>query len=351
MSRAPTVQGEADRPVADAIEGVPAPGQHERLFGHAEAQAAFDQALASGRLHHAWLLAGPKGIGKATFALALAARLVADDGDSGRARRMIGRGAHPNVLHIARTWDDRTKRFRTQLAVDDVRRTQGFFGMTVAGGERRVCVVDPADELSTGAANALLKILEEPPAGAVFLLVAHAPGRLLPTIRSRCRSLTMRRLADEDVDRAVAHLQPEAAQSEREAAVRAADGAPRQALLALQGDTLKHFAVFEAIAAAALEGRTDWTKAHGLADRLSARQADAEFEQFRDLVFGWISARLSRGDDDPRSLVRWATLWEKARTSLERGRTFNLDRKQLVLDLFAALFEAAGTAPLNSRTR
>ncbi len=111
------------------------------------------------------------------------------------AARLVASGAHPDLLHLRRPWDDKAKRFRSELTVDEVRRLTPFFGSTASGGGWRVAIVDPADDLNTNAANALLKMLEEPPARGLFLIVSHAPGRLLPTIRSRARRLPSRRSA------------------------------------------------------------------------------------------------------------------------------------------------------------
>lgn len=349
MARAPEIE---ERWIADAIDGVPTPGEHDHLFGHGEARAAFERAERSGQMHHAWLLSGPRGIGKATFAFDAAARLLGSRERDDPVRRQIARGAHPGLLHLARTYDEKGKRFRTQLPIDEIRRTQAFFGMTAAGGDRRVCIVDPADEMSIGAANALLKVLEEPPRGATFFVISHQPGRLLPTIRSRCRHLPMRPLDEGEVEAAVRALLPDVRDDALDAATRVASGAPRQALLALQGEVLSNFARFEKIASAADEGRLDWQGAHGVAEKLSTRAAGAEFDQFIDLAQRWIAERARAGAADagatPRSLAAWARLWERTVDNLERVRTFNLDRKQLVLDLFADVFEtlaAQSTGP------
>ena len=326
------------RPIADAIEGVPTPGEHSHLFGHEAGLAQIRDAVRGDRLHHAWLLAGPRGIGKATFAFDAAARLLGSEAPDDAVRRQIAQGAHPGLLHISRSWDEKAKRFKTQIAVDDVRRTLPFFGMTASGGARRVCIVDPADDMSIGAANALLKVLEEPPKGAVFFIISHSPGRLLPTIRSRCRTLQLTPLGDEAVGRTLSALASGTDESAAAAAVAVANGAPRQAFLALQGDVLARFERFKAVAGKAAKGTADWQAAHALADGLSSRAAVPESDQFFDLVQAWI-AEQARAGGNLASLARWATLWERTAAHLDRARTFNLDRKQLVLDLFADLFE------------
>ena len=324
-----------ERPIADAIDGVATPGQHADLFAHEKAIADFETARNENALHHAWLLTGPKGIGKATFAFEMAVRLLGGDE---RVRRQIAGGAHPGLLHIARAWDEKAKRFKTQIAVDDVRRTQAFFGMTAVGQGHRCCIVDPADDMSIASANALLKILEEPPKGAVFFVISHQPGRLLPTIRSRCRHLALRPLGDADVERAVRARGVEASDQALGEAVALSGGSPRQTLLALQGSVLAHYRQFQQIARKAGEGRQDWHAVHGLAEKLSARVADAEYDQFSALVQRWIGER-ARSDADLRTLAGWAGLWERTLARDAQAREFNLDRKQVVLDLFADLFD------------
>jgi DNA polymerase-3 subunit delta' len=203
---------------SDAVE-IPHPRETFALLGHAQAECALLDEYRSGRVAHAWLIGGPTGIGKATLAyrmarfvlahpdpLAPAVRdattLVVPPG-APAARRVAGR-AHPDLLVLEREPDDKGK-MRTVITVDQVRRTVSFFGSTAGEGGWRVCIVDSADELQyPQGSNALLKVLEEPPPRSLFLLVSHAPGRLLPTIRSRCRRLTLRPLDQADVVAAAA---------------------------------------------------------------------------------------------------------------------------------------------------
>src|SRR5947209_1685077 len=190
------------------------------LYGHAEAEQAFLTAYRGGRMPHAWLIGGVGigGIGKATLAYRMARFLFAHPDQAAEdvrkssslalpadhpvARRIAAQG-HPDLLALERVEDEKGK-MPTMISVDLVRRTIGFFGSTAGEGGWRVCIVDSADELNPSGANALLKILEEPPAKALLLVVSHAPGRLLPTIRSRCRRLMLRPLAAADVARATA---------------------------------------------------------------------------------------------------------------------------------------------------
>ena len=214
-------------PEPDRVEGAPHPRETRALCGQARAEAAFLDAHAGGRLHHAWLLTGPRGVGKATLAWRIARFLLTEppaaDGaglfgdtppaptsldvpeDHPALRRMEAL-AEPSLFLLRRAWDDKARppRLKTVITVDEVRRLKGFFALSAADGGRRVVIVDAADEMNANAANALLKLLEEPPAGAVLLLVSHQPSRLLPTIRSRCRELRLETLGAEDMAAALA---------------------------------------------------------------------------------------------------------------------------------------------------
>ncbi|MGD8327641.1 MAG: AAA family ATPase, partial [Sphingomonadales bacterium] len=168
----------------------------EPLLGYDEAERLFLDALNSDRLHHAWLLTGPKGIGKATFAYRLSALLLSDstNGDIDElhpAIRLLRNEAHPDLRILKRGIDPKTGKLKSEISVADIRVLQGFLGSTAAQGGWRIIIIDAADDLNRNAANALLKILEEPPKKVAFFLISHAPGRLLPTIRSRCRHLAL----------------------------------------------------------------------------------------------------------------------------------------------------------------
>ncbi|MBM3606380.1 MAG: DNA polymerase III subunit delta', partial [Alphaproteobacteria bacterium] len=182
----------------DRVPGAPHPRHAARVIGQDSAIAAFVEAARGGRLHHAWLLTGPRGVGKATLAWTIARWLLAGadsadlfaDRDSPEARR-IAALSEPRLQLIRRPWDDKTGRLRTEITVDEIRRLLSFFHLSAAEGGRRVAIIDAADDMNIAAANALLKALEEPPTDALILLVAHQPAGLLPTIRSRCRTLRL----------------------------------------------------------------------------------------------------------------------------------------------------------------
>src|SRR5436305_7628824 len=198
------------------------PRQTTELFGHRDAEAALMNAYRSGRIPHAWLIGGPAGIGKATLAYRMARFVLAHGNPLGSdvqgagslsvdpsnpVARQIAAGAHGGLLTLERTRNDKGV-LRTVITVDETRETISFFGSTAAAEGWRVCIVDTVDELNPNAANALLKTLEEPPKQSLFLLISHAPGRVLPTTLSRCRRLPLRPLATADVARAAAAAMP-----------------------------------------------------------------------------------------------------------------------------------------------
>src|SRR6266481_3517453 len=205
------------RQVEPQFAAIP-PRETTALFGHREAETALLNAYRSGRIPHAWLIGGPLGIGKATLAYRMARFVLAHRNplseDVRRAEtlnvdpsdpvaRHVAAGAHGGLLTLERSLNDKGV-MRTVITVDETRETISFFGSTAAVEGWRVCIVDTVDELNANAANALLKVLEEPPRQSLFLLVSHAPARVLPTIQSRCRKLPLRPLATEDVIRAAA---------------------------------------------------------------------------------------------------------------------------------------------------
>ncbi len=174
----------------------PDPRENPNLIGHAPAEAAIRDALQGGRLHHAWLITGPEGVGKATLAYRFARALLAgasalDMPASAPVFRRVAAGTHADLLTIEREWDEKKKRLKKQIAAETARMIPPFLHLTPAEGGWRVVILDGAEDLNPQSANALLKVLEEPPARAVLMLVCSAPGRLLPTIRSRCRHLAL----------------------------------------------------------------------------------------------------------------------------------------------------------------
>jgi DNA polymerase III subunit delta' len=339
--------------VSEANE-IPLPRETLSLHGHAEAEQAFLDAYRAGRMPHAWLIGGVGigGIGKATLAYRMARFVFAHPDPAAPAvsqatslalpaghpvtRRIAAQG-HPDLLALERVADEKGK-MPTMISVDLVRRTIGFFGSTAGEGGWRVCIVDSADELNAAGANALLKILEEPPAKSLLLVVSHAPGRLLPTIRSRCRRLTLRPLATEDVARAAADaLGRDAGEIEIKTAALASDGSVARALDLIGGSAL---AVRERVNTmlAALPA-VDPRELHALGDALG-RNDESAFMAFVDTVRDWLSARVTVPGAEPARLVRIADVWDKLNAAADDTKVFNLERKPFVFNVFGWLAAA-----------
>jgi len=218
------------------------------LIGHQDAECAFLESWAAGRLHHAWLLAGPQGMGKAAFAARAARFLVThdeggasaairlDDPGDTAADRLVAAGNHPEILHLNRQVKDKGKDLARNITIDQVRELKTRLHFSLSLGDWRVIIVDAIDDLEPAASNALLKTLEEPPAQTVFILISHSPGRLLPTIRSRCRTVRFQPV-DHDVMTAWLHeLRPMADMAELRATVAASGGVPGKALALIDSD-------------------------------------------------------------------------------------------------------------------
>ena len=276
------------------------------LFGNAEAQGAFAAALRSGVLHHAWLLVGPQGVGKARFAAMAGLRMLAEASASGVSapglvvpddhptRALVEAGSHPDLRVLRRLPKDADKPdqdIARSITIAQVRSLQPMFATTPSMGARRVVIIDAADDLERNGANALLKNLEEPPVGTVFLLVSHAPGRLLPTIRSRCRVVRFGALDDGDMQRALHEALPEADGDEIGTLITAGEGSPGRAIRYAGLDVA---GLDSAIAAIAADGDPNNARRAALAKTLAGKGNAARYEVFLDRVPA-IIAREARG--------------------------------------------------------
>jgi DNA polymerase-3 subunit delta' len=341
----------------DASE-VTLPRATTALFGHQDAEQTLLDAYRGGRLPHAWLITGPNGIGKATLAYRMARFVLAHpdprapavqnatslnlDADHPVARRIAAQ-AQGDLLVLVRTINEKTGKLRQDIAVDDVRRTVGFFGSTAGEGGWRVAIVDTIDELNTEGANALLKILEEPPQRALLLLVSHSTARVLPTIRSRCRLLPLRPLAAEDVARAAAAaLGKSAEDADVRSAAEVADGSVSRALVLLDRDALElRSRILELLdRLPAIDPRA----LHALGDRLYGVDA-APLAAFLDTVNAWLSTKLGDGSHEAARLQRVALAWEKINSAARDAEEYNLERKPLVFNVFGTLAEAVADLP------
>ncbi|KQU55726.1 DNA polymerase [Sphingomonas sp. Leaf339] len=323
------------------------------LLGNAAAHAAFLAALQSGSLHHAWLLAGPEGVGKAAFADRIARLMLAQAADptlpngldvpaGHRTSALMDAGSHPDFRLLSRLPKDAEKpegELARSITIAQVRTLQPLFATLPSMSSRRVVVIDAIDDLERNGANALLKNLEEPPAGTIFLLVSHTPGKLLPTIRSRCRLLRFERLRDDDVATVLRTVLPEAEDREIEALIAAADGAPGRGLRFAGLDLSE---VDQAIAAIAGDGDPDNRRRAALGKKLAGKIAQLRYEAFLDRVPAYIAraARMRSGQGLRIALDAHAA----ARDLAGAARGLSLDPQGTVIEmagLVARLHDAA----------
>lgn len=311
------------------------------LVGHDEAWHEWRTAMASARMHHAWIIAGLKGLGKAAFARQAAAELVAEPG-----LPQPDATHHPDILvldHLPANDSEEEKKaegkpfqVKRNITIDQVRRMQTRLTTRPTLGNRRVVIVDPADDMEKNAVNALLKSLEEPPVGTYFLLVAHRPGRLLPTIRSRCRMLRFAPLAPAQIETILQREAPEADAPTRLAAIAAADGSPGAALDFVGQDL---GAVHGLMQRLMREGDEHLALRGALAELIGARPDRERQVALADLARAVLAGELRRAERD-RQLKIIAAHEEMVRLSAQIP-TYNYDPGLLVLEIGALLASAA----------
>jgi DNA polymerase-3 subunit delta' len=337
---------ELDVPKAhDSIEGVAEPSASDFLTGHSEIAAFLAQAYREDRMHHALLFEGEQGIGKATLGFHLAGHMLAH-ADQALAPETIGvpdfskplwrqiaGGMHPAVLHINRPFDQKTGKFKTGIPVEEIRRVTHFLTRTASDGAWRIVIVDPADDMNRNAANALLKTLEEPPARAIFILISHSSGRLLPTIRSRCQSIQFKPLADEPLTNALEHIGPSVGLDAGDitpALLTRSEGSVRKALLLVAHGGLE--------------------VSDTLSGVLNGREAEVQYELFRDYLMSRIADEARRYADSGqlREADQWSRYWSELTREIFNAETYNLDRKQAVMILLEKTHRAfrSGVPPL-----
>lgn len=334
----------------DQLADTPHPRTQDRLFGHSALEADLAADWRAGRLPHALLLGGPEGVGKATLAYRLARALLAGPGAvSGHGLelpathpvfRQVASLTHPDLLVLRRAPEGGEDKIPTVIPAEMVRRVRSFFGATAAGGGWRVCIVDAVDELNAFGANALLKTLEEPPPRALFLLISHAPGRVLPTIRSRTRLVRLRPLHTDEVLAALDHLRGQGMELDPAllpSAAEASQGSVRRAVVLARGEGME----VRAATLRALEQLPDPRpeELHALGARLQGDRGDG-LALFTEAVSDYIATRATSGAEPPVRLYRLGEVWDKVRRNAVEADVFNLDRKALVFRIFADLSEA-----------
>jgi DNA polymerase III subunit delta' len=336
----------------DEAAEAPHPRVTAALAGHTLAEAALLAAYRSGRMPHGFLLVGARGIGKATLAYRLARFVLAHPDPAAAevaaatslavdpahpAARRIAAQAHGDLLVLERTANEKGV-LRQQIAVEDVRRTVSFFGSTAGEGGWRIAIVDAVDELNRFSANALLKVLEEPPQRSLLLLVSHSLARVPPTLRSRCRIVTLRPLAQAEVAAALAAAMQRSADDEAvRAAASAADGSVDRALALLDEDALalrqQALAVLDRLPA------LDANALHAIGDAIAGTDPQP-LAAFIDTVNAWLSRRLETNAGEVARLARLAEAWQRINQAARDAVEYNLERKPLVFSVFGLLAEA-----------
>ena len=342
----------------DGFEGAPHPREQFAFFGHREGEEAFLEGLRSGRLHHAWLIGGAQGIGKATLAYRVARAVLDPQNASERSHtsldvpadshvaRQVAALSHPNLAVLRRSPPTDKKAASTTIPVDAVRRALNMFGSTAANGGYRVCIVDSAEDLTISSANALLKVIEEPPPRSLFLIVSHAPQRVLPTIRSRCRRLLLRPLEDQEIRAAIRSLgspwsdiPPDVVDQ----ALRYGEGSVRRTLELLDAEKVAFIDQVTRL----LDGlpRTDTKQILALAEALARRDADESYELTLETVQRWVSERLrDQAGLGSSRLAPLVEVCEKIGRSAREIDVFNLDRRPFILTMFDDLADAVRRA-------
>ncbi len=335
----------------------PEPRANPLLLGHEAAEATVLDAMFAGRMHHAWLITGPEGVGKATLAYRFARHLLAGrpttpslamEPDHPVFKR-VAAGSHADIKTLEREYDPKRKRVRTQIAIDDVRKIINFMHLTPAEGGWRVIVVDGAEEMNANSANALLKVLEEPPPRAVILLVCSSPGRLLPTIRSRCRRLRLGQLDDATMHTLLRQYLPSLSDDERGRLVTLAEGSPGRAMMMAEDEGLAISTLVDNILANM--DKFPLSKGYEIADQLA--RSETGFSVFMDLLRAGVSSAVraaARGQADPeqermvsaRPIDAWGDLWHGLTRLQGETERSNLDKRQAVV---AGLGMLTGKAP------
>jgi len=357
--------------MADTPEPIE-PAANPELVGHEAAERQFLDAWNSGRLAHAWLIAGPRGIGKATLAYRIARFALAGGGPAAGGLfgpavaeslalapdhpvfRRVAAQSHADLRVLQREWieDRRGDRMEGEIPVERVRKIGEFLSLTPAEGGWRMVIVDAADDLNRHGANAILKLLEEPPRAALMILVSHSPDRLLPTIRSRCRRLTLRPLSDESVTSLLVRRRPELEEGDARAVARLAEGSIGRALSLALGEGLALYR--EMITLMGNLPRIDIPALHGFADRVGG---DEEKSRTLEALFlRWLAIAAGPGRAAGEAVAgegalgrrllaaagveRWLDLWDRTVKGFERAESVNLDRKQVILNTFLSLERA-----------
>src|SRR5271166_5392087 len=344
-------------PESDAFPGAPHPRHAARLIGHKAAEPEMLSAYRESRLAHAWLIGGAEGIGKATLAWRFARFVLANPDPNARAvreardlhvdpnhqaARLLAALAHPDFSLIRRVWQADKKRFSSEIQVDNVRAALQVFQMSAAFGGWRICIVDCAEDLNRNSANALLKMIEEPPLRALILIVSHRPGQVLPTIRSRCRRLKLDPLSESEIAEVVATLGPPWSEADPAAvakAARRASGSVREALAHLSPEMKGTGALIDSTIAGL--PRPDPRLVVKLAETLGGRAAGEAYEAFHREIYDWLATYTLRTASSTERAEQLGALWDRIRTAARETEALNLDRRLHILTIFTEIAETS----------
>lgn len=329
------------------LDGAIAPFANTKLFGHAEAENFLARSYQSGKLHHAILIEGPQGIGKATLAFRFAHHVLShpepdaapdvlsDPDQSSLVGRQIASGASHNLLHLSRPTDEKTGKVKSYITVEEVRKAGHFFSQTSGSGNWRIVILDPADDMNRNAANAILKVLEEPPKRSLFLVLSHAPGKLLPTIRSRCMPLKLNPLRVPDLTNALSHLGTRVSPEQATMLATDAKGSVSQALKLINYGGVDIVNSFNDMLAN--EGAAARRQMHKLADVLSAKDSEVIFHFFIEHITEFLmdNAKHAAMAGDLSRAERLSRLSSGIIEKLGIASAYNLDRKQSLLEVLA----------------
>jgi len=350
LSRAP--RDSEDLPESDIAPGCPHPRSVYSLLGHKDAEATFSTSFASGRMHHAWLLTGPAGIGKATLAYRMIRKVLGGsplttggldvpqtDPVSGRVESL----GHGDLLLLRKPYDHKLKKLRTEILVSETRRLQDFFSRKPAEGGWRVALIDSADDMNVSAANGVLKTLEEPPDKALLILLSSEPGRLLPTIRSRCMHLPLRPVPADEISQ---WLSSQGFPSELAGvAAKLSRGAPGKAFALAQSET-EVLRPIQNLLGALPNGNAQLE--HRIANSLAAPKSAAARKLFWECLIDIVSAQARYGAVGewshafgPLKLDRpqmfWLSLWDELQRLQRMEGGLNMDKTTVMLTALSSL--------------
>ena len=340
---------------ADPREGLYHPRKRSVLLGHEHAERLLLTQYRSGRMHHGWLLSGPRGIGKATLAFRLARFVLQFPGptNAGEASSLevqadtavahrVASGGHPDLIVIERRFDPKTGRIKSEIAVEEVRRAGDFFAHTAGAGGWRVCIVDAADDLNAESANALLKTLEEPPARSLIILIAHQPRALLPTLRSRCIEVELGPLSQRDTVAILKEVRSDLADAgDLERAAALSRGSPGRAIEIIDSAGARAFESF--LGRMERHADLDFETKVRIADTFQGRGVGDDFEIFGELLLAWTGEK-ARAAAMAGKGANLAEAHDAIAHSIRVANALNLDRRQTVLEALTALEEAAKAA-------